>query len=80
MTEKLEMVVERIEAGDAIRDTDEVVEPLTIRQSLDKVVPVRLSAEQWTQLRAAAGKIGVGPSTLVRMWALEKLREEGSGP
>ena len=47
------------------------------RRPLDVVVPVRLSAEQWAQLRNEAGELGLGLSTLLRMWALERLRSAG---
>jgi hypothetical protein len=40
------------------------------------VVPVRLSRDTWEELRYEAKKIGVGPSTLARMWLLERLKEK----
>jgi hypothetical protein len=66
--------MDRIEQGDAWLDSDEVVE-LDVKQPLDKVIPVRLSADKWAAVRREAREVGVGPSTLVRMWVLEKLRE-----
>lgn len=70
----LEADVRRIEEGDAWQETDEVVE-IQVKRPLDKVIPVRLPAETWAELRQAARALGVGPSTLMRMWVLEKLRE-----
>jgi hypothetical protein len=73
--ETLEQTIARIEAGDAMRDTDEVVTLVAEKRPLDKLVPVRLTDEQYRQLRASAQRMGVGPSTLGRIWILEKLRE-----
>jgi hypothetical protein len=67
--------IERIDAGgDAWQDT-EAVEQVAVKRPLDAVIPVRLSSETWTALRQEARQLGIGPSTLVRMWVLEKLRE-----
>jgi hypothetical protein len=66
--------VERIERGDAWDETDEVVE-VEVKRPLDKAVPVRLSADKWEELRREARSLGIGPSTLIRMWVLEKLSE-----
>ncbi len=76
--ETLEQTIARIEAGDAVRDTDEVVTLDVEKRPLDKLVPVRLTDEQYRQLREEAKRIGVGPSTLGRIWILEKLREAPS--
>ena len=65
--------LERIEKGEAWHDTDEVVQ-VEIKKPLDKVIPVRLSADDWAKLREEAREVGVGPTTLVRMWILERLR------
>jgi hypothetical protein len=66
---------ERIDQdGHAWLDTDEVL-AVEVKRPLDKVIPVRLSAEHWRALRKEAGERGVGPTTLVRMWVLEKLRD-----
>ena len=65
--------IERIEQGDAWDETDEVVE-LEVRKPLDKVIPIRLSSEKWEELRKEAHKLGIGPTTLARMWILERLR------
>ncbi|HXE73006.1 MAG TPA: hypothetical protein VNO81_10130 [Candidatus Nitrosotenuis sp.] len=54
--------------------TDEVVE-VEVRRPLDKVIPVRLASDKWEALRREAQELGVGPTTLARMWILEKLRE-----
>jgi hypothetical protein len=61
------------EGGNAWEDTEAA--QLTVRRPLDKVVPVRLPSEMWDELRREAQQLGLGPSTLVRMWVLEKLRD-----
>ena len=65
--------VRNLEEGDSWRDDDEVVE-LDVKRPLDMVVPVRLSSETWEELRREARELGIGPTTLSRMWILEKLR------
>ncbi len=74
----LEAAAEKYEQGDAWNDTDEVTS-VEGRRPLDKVIPVRLSAEKWAEVRAEAQELGIGPTTLVRMWVLEKLRELRAG-
>lgn len=71
----LEREVDRLDQTDnAWEDTDEVVE-VEVKRPLDTVVPVRLSSEVWAEMYRVARDIGVGPSTLARMWIMEKLRE-----
>lgn len=74
MDEAMDQEIERIEQGGNAWEDSEAIE-LEVRQPLDKVVPVRLSSNVWNEMRRAAREIGVGPSTLARMWILEKLRE-----
>lgn len=69
----IERKTERIEEGDAWREDDEVVQ-LDVKRPLDKVIPVRLPSEKWEDLRQEARELGIGPTTLARMWILEKLR------
>jgi len=66
--------VKQIEEGEAWEETDEVVE-IDVKRPLDKVIPVRLPSEKWEELRREALELGVGPTTLARMWILEKLRQ-----
>jgi hypothetical protein len=75
---EFEKVIKRIEAGDAWRDDDEVVE-LEVKRPLDHVIPVRLSSDKWEAIRREAAEVGVGPTTLARMWILEKLRSVRAG-
>ena len=66
--------IERIEQGDAWNDGDEVVR-VEVKRPLDKVIPVRLPADKWEQIREEARELGIGPTTLARMWILERLRQ-----
>ena len=70
----LDKVVEDIERGDAWNESDEVVR-VEVKKPLDKVIPVRLPADKWEQVREEARELGVGPTTLARMWILERLRQ-----
>ena len=67
--------ISKIEQGDAWEETDEVVE-VKAKKPLDKVIPVRLSSEKWEEIRREARELGVGPTTLARMWILERLRQQ----
>jgi hypothetical protein len=70
---EFDRVVEEYEAGQTWNDADEVVE-VEVKRPLDKVIPIRLSGEKWEALRREARELGIGPSTLARMWILERLR------
>ncbi len=45
-------------------------------RNLSEVLPVRFDVETLNKLRAEAQKKGVGPTTLVRMWVLERLESK----
>jgi hypothetical protein len=70
----IEREVQKIEEGEAWEETDEVVE-VEVKRPLDKVIPVRLPSDKWEELRREARELGVGPTTLARMWILERLRQ-----
>jgi hypothetical protein len=70
----IDKAVEKIEQGDAWDKTDEVVR-VEVKKPLDKVIPVRLPADKWEQMREEARELGVGPTTLARVWILERLRQ-----
>jgi hypothetical protein len=70
----IEREVQRLEEGEAWEETDEVVE-IEVKRPLDKVIPVRLPSEKWEELRREARELGIGPTTLARMWILERLRQ-----
>ena len=70
----LDKEIERTELGDAW-DEDDVVVQMEVKKPLDKVIPIRLSADKWEELRKEAREMGIGPTTLARMWILERLRQ-----
>jgi hypothetical protein len=70
----IDKLIEKIEKGDSWDDNDEVVE-IKAKKPLDKVIPIRLSSDKWNKMRKEAEKLGVGPTTLARMWILEQLEE-----
>jgi hypothetical protein len=70
----LDRTIEGIEKNDAWNDSDEVVQ-LEVKKPLDKVIPIRLSKDKWEEIRQEAKELGVGPTTLVRMWVLDHLRQ-----
>lgn len=70
----LDKAIKEIEQGNAWDESDEVVQ-VEVKKPLDKVIPVRLSADKWEDIRREAEELGVGPTTLARMWILERLRQ-----
>jgi hypothetical protein len=70
---KREKEIERIEQGEAWDNSDDVVQ-LVGKTRLDKVIPIRLPASEWEKLRQEARSLGIGPTTLARMWIFERLR------
>ena len=70
----IDRAVKEYEAGNTWDDATAVVE-VEVERPLVTVIPVRLSADEWEALRAEAQELGIGPTTLVRMRVLERLRE-----
>jgi hypothetical protein len=70
----IDKAIKEIEKGNAWDESDEVVR-VEIKKPLDKVIPVRLSADKWEEIRTEARELGIGPTTLARMWILERLRQ-----
>jgi len=66
--------VERFEAGEDIGEGAEPVE-LLVKKPLHKVVPIRMNDDQWRTLTREAEELGLRPTTLLRMWVLERLRD-----
>ena len=78
LTEAQEREVARIDAGESLWDESvPIEEPLEFKQPLGKVVSMRLTDAQWKALYAEAKELGVGPTTLARMWILKELRAAG---
>ncbi len=47
---------------------------------LQHILGVRMDGKTLTQLTKLSAKLGVGPSTMVRMWIMEKLKSLGRKP
>jgi DNA-binding CsgD family transcriptional regulator len=69
-----EDTIHLIERGESWKESDEVVE-LNVKSPLEKVIPIRLSADDWSRLREEAKELGIGPTTLARMWIMERLKQ-----
>ena len=72
-------MIRRFDAGESIMSDDDEIVELVVKAPLDQVVPVRLTANHWNALYAEARELGIGPTTLARMWLLEKLRAVEAG-
>ena len=73
--------VARIDAGGSALEGSTPIPPeewYTFKQPLDKVLMVRLADEHWKLLYQEARRRGIGPSTLIRMLALEKLQQQSA--
>ena len=70
----IDKLVERIEQGDTWDEADEIVQ-VEVKKPLNKVIPIRLPSDKWEQIREEARELGVGPTTLARMWILDHLRQ-----
>ncbi len=46
---------------------------------LQKIIPLRVSEEDWERLRKQADRMGIGVSTLTRIWVMEKLENTQDG-
>jgi hypothetical protein len=69
----LDKEINRLEQENAWEESDEVVQ-VKAKKPLDKVIPIRLSSSDWDKLHEQANELGMGPTTLARMWILERLR------
>lgn len=56
-------------------ETVEDVKFLVVRGRLKKAITVRLPEDTLASLTQQAQELGIGPSTLARVWILEHLRE-----
>ena len=65
----------------SIEEFADELEPVTnvkfVKARQTKAITVRLEAETFEALHRAARARGVGPSTLTRMWILERLQQRG---
>ena len=58
-------------------DYEDEFRPVRVRfaKNLSEGITIRLSPETLATLRSEAREKGIGPTTLARMWILERLRE-----
>ena len=73
---EMQKEIERIDNGGSARSEGDEVVQVEVKEPLDKVIPVRLSSEKWEALRKEARELGIGPTTLARMWIVERLRQQ----
>jgi hypothetical protein len=59
-------------------DFEDEMKPVkvTFAKNLSEPLSIRLDPDTLAQLRARAHEKGIGPTTLARMWLLERLRSE----
>jgi predicted DNA binding CopG/RHH family protein len=59
-------------------DYEDEFKPVRVRfgKRLSSGVTIRLDPDTLEQLRAVAQERGIGPTTLIRMWVLERLKEK----
>ncbi len=62
-----------------VTDFLDELEPVKVNvtKSLSSAISVRFPADVLEELRAVADENGVGPTTLIRMWVIERLRRHG---
>ena len=63
-------------------DYEEEFKPVRVRfaKGLSTGVTIRLDPETLQRLRAIAREQGIGPTTLIRMWVLERLKQHEVSP
>lgn len=64
-------------------DYEDEFKPVRVRfaKNLSEGITIRVDPQTVAKLRSCAHKKGVGPTTLARMWILERLEgEEGASP
>src|SRR3989304_6861912 len=53
---------------------------VSFAKNLSRGITIRLDDRTLNKLRLQARNQGIGPTTLIRMWILERLRESGDRP
>ena len=61
------------------RYSNDVPEDVIVEEELSEAISVRLTPGVLRQLRHRARSVGIGPSTLARMWILEHLADSEGG-
>jgi len=65
--------VKEREEDELLQESDKSAR-IRANRNLYKVLPVRLPADKWELMRKEANDLGIGPSTLARIWILDSLR------
>ena len=65
----------KITAGDKKRRTKPGPPDPRPNRNLYKIVPVRLPVDKWRDFTREADALGIGSSTLARIWILDNLRK-----
>ncbi len=75
-------IAEEAEFWDTHDTTDYEWEPIAVQfgKNLSRGITVRFSSDTLAQLRETAHERGIGPTTLARIWILERLRAEKREP
>lgn len=79
---RLEEEIARLDAGGSSLEGSTPIPPdeqYQFKQPLDKVLMVHLADEHWQLFYNEARRRGIGPATLLRTLALEKLQEQTGG-
>ena len=65
-----------------ITDYLDELKPVRVRfaRNLSEGLTVRLDPQTMQELREQARRQGIGPTTLIRMWVMERLRAEAGPP
>jgi hypothetical protein len=58
-------------------DFEQEFKPVRVKfaKNLSRPIPVRLDVETWQKLQLRARRKGIGATTLVRMWIIERLEQ-----
>ena len=46
----------------------------TGKKNLQKIIPIRVSQENWEQIKKEANRMGIGVSTLTRIWIMDDIQ------
>ena len=53
-------------------------EPLNqsaVKKNLQKIIPIRVNQENWEQIKKEADRMGIGVSTLTRIWIMDDIQK-----
>ena len=45
------------------------------KKNLQKIIPIRVSQENWEQIKKEADRMGIGVSTLTRIWIMDDVQK-----